>query len=65
MQKERVEPIRREEERFLKEIAWWNALLSLIMMAFPRLLVCATLLLYVEVNGSITPVRRLLKDPCC
>jgi len=52
-----VEKIRSKEETHLKGIAWWDAILSFITMAVPQLSICATLFLYVQVHGDITPAR--------
>eukprot|EP00936_MAST-01D_sp_MAST-1D-sp1_P003049 g3049.t1 len=53
----RIQPIRRKEEEKLKDLAWWNAVNSFIMMSTPRVAVCATLLLYVEIHGPIGAAR--------
>jgi len=52
-----VSKIRNEEVKHLKELAWWKAFLSFLMNAVPNLSVCGTLLIYVQVEGDLTPAR--------
>merc|ERR1719473_1350742 len=50
---DRVAPVRLREEARLKRIATLNGCMSFMMTSFPKLAVCFTLLLFVELNGSI------------
>ena len=53
----KVAEVRKKEESFMKSIAWMNALLSFLVMALPQLAVCFTLVLYVQVHGTISGAR--------